>query len=58
MKNKQTVTIPLAYIQGLKRYMNRVGETIENEYINKMAVVVLIGYLEALILLKDEQNEK
>ena len=58
MKNKPTITIPLAYIQGLKRYINRVKETTENEHDNKIAIIVLLGYLEALELLQDEQNEK
>ena len=48
---QQEVKIQMAYILRLKHYTEKVKNTAPNDIEHKMAVIALLGYLEALEIL-------
>lgn len=53
------IEIEKNYLIRLKDYIKKVRETAENDLSNKMAVISLLGYLEVLeLLVEDNKNAK
>jgi len=48
---KQTIEVPIEWIEGLKNYIDNVKKTATLKYVcspNNFAVTALLGYLESL----------
>ena len=58
LSEETEVKIKMTYILRLKHYTDRVRNTADNSLENKMAVISLLGYLEALETLNPPQDEK